>query len=138
MFVGRIVRDVSVRNVGVHGRVVNNVIAINHHHKDANGERNADFIPFAAWNHYADLLMKYAAKGHQVAIAGKMQSRSYKDNENKDRYVIECLVDEITLLQPKDSHKSKQAKSQKQNQDLAQSEQDQIDEASIRTAIPQQ
>lgn len=98
VFVGRIVRPVDVKSVGNHGRVVNNIIAINRLQKDANGERLADFIPFVAWNHLADLLGKYCEKGHQVSISGKMQSRKYTNKDDQDVYVLECLVSDVTLL----------------------------------------
>lgn len=98
ILVGRIVRDVEVRAVGSNGKVINNVIAVNRYHKDANGERQADFIPFVAWNHHADLMNKYAKKGDQISIAGRMQSRKYTNKEDQDVYVIECLVDDITFI----------------------------------------
>lgn len=135
MYVGRIVRDVKRNKVGQNGRVVNNVIAINHYQKDANGERRADFIPFVAWNHLADLLHNYTVKGQQIAITGKMQSRKYTDSDNNDRYVIECLVEELTLLQSRDSDDSKQKQTDNNQVEQTQSADIQIDEESIRAVM---
>ena len=93
VFVGRVVRDVEVRQVGSNGRVVNNVIAIQRHHRDSNGNRATDFIPFVAWDHLAELMDRYCKKGDQISLAGRMQSRKYKNREEQDVYVIECLVE---------------------------------------------
>lgn len=98
VFVGRVVRDVEVRQVGSNGRVVNNVIAIQRHHRDSNGNRATDFIPFVAWDHLAELMDRYCKKGDQISLAGRMQSRKYKNREEQDVYVIECLVEELTLI----------------------------------------
>lgn len=98
VFVGRIVRDVEVRQVGSSGRVVNNVIAIQRHHRDSNGNRATDFIPFVAWDHLAELMDRYCKKGDQISLSGRMQSRKYKNREEQDVYVIECLVEELTLI----------------------------------------
>lgn len=103
VFVGRLVRPVELRKVGNHSRVVNNIIAINRYQKDANGDRLADFIPFVAWDHMADLLQKYCDKGQQVSISGRMQSRKYTNKDNQDVYVLECLVSDMTLIYQKES-----------------------------------
>ena len=141
ILVGRIVRDINVRTVSVNGRVVNNVIAINRHHKNANGERLTDFIPFVAWNHHADLLKRYAAKGNQVALSGMMQSRKYNDNEGNDVYVIELLVDDITLIHTGESQNTEtnqvdQSQSQAQLQSQPTNEQQQqFDQESMKQAL---
>lgn len=51
-----------------------------------------------AWNHTAEILGKYTQKGDQVAIAGRMQSRKYTNKEQQDVYVVECLVEDVTLI----------------------------------------
>lgn len=137
MFVGRIVRDVKLKKVGNHGRVVNNVVAINQYQKDAKGDRQADFIPFVAWNHLADLLVSYTAKGHQIAITGKMQSRKYTDSDNNDRYIVECLVEELKLIQPRDNNSSKQTQTSETQAGPTQEANQQIDEESIRAMMAQ-
>lgn len=133
-FVGRIVRDIKVNSLAGNGRVVNNVIAINRHYKKANGERTADFIPFVAWNHHADLLERYTAKGQLIAISGMMQSRRYRDGEDNDVYVIECVVDDITLLQSRDNRESEQGTYQKKQEEVLQINELALDEQSIKEA----
>lgn len=96
--VGRLVREVEAVSVGTDSKVVNNSLAIARRHRDRNGERGADFIPIVAWNHLADILTKYCQKGRQVAIIGRLQSRAYQNKQDLTVYAIECIVEEITLL----------------------------------------
>lgn len=139
ILVGRIVRDIDVRTVSMNGRVVNNVIAINRHHKNANGERLTDFIPFVAWNHHADLLKRYAAKGNQVALSGMMQSRKYSDNQGNDVYVIELLVDDITLIHSGESQnvEAKQTSAPQEQTPEAYEQRHQFDQESMKEALTQ-
>ena len=97
-FVGRICRDILIREVNSDTTVTNNVIAVSRPYKDRNGETLTDFIPFVAWNGIAKTLKKYACKGQRIAIAGLMQSRKYVDQEKGEVYIIECNVTEMTLL----------------------------------------
>ena len=58
----------------------------------------ADFIPFVAWDHLADILDKYSIKGQRIAVSGRMQSRNYQNSDGETVYTVECVVSEITLL----------------------------------------
>lgn len=110
LFVGRIVRPIDIKTVGDGHRVVNNTLAVQRNQRDKNGESLTDFIPLVAWNRTADLLDRYGQKGQRVAVSGMMQSRSYTNNSQQSVYVIECVVEEITLLdRPQSQSKSTQA-----------------------------
>ena len=104
MLVGRLTREVEIKTVGVH-RVVNNCLAVSRKHRDRNGEVKTDFIPLVAWDHWADLLHKYTQKGHRVGICGRMESRSYTNAQNQVVYLLECQVQDVTLLESK-AHKT--------------------------------
>lgn len=97
MLVGRLVRNVEVKRVGEH-KVVNNTLAINRRHRNSSGEQTADFIPISAWGNLADIMEKYCQKGQQIAVTGKLHSRSYTNQMQQSVYVVECLVTELTLL----------------------------------------
>lgn len=97
-FVGRLVKDIEVKVVKNDLSVVSNTLAINRWTKNKDGQSITDFIPIVAWGNQANVLAKYCQKGQRIAIAGKMQSRNYTANDQTKRYVIECVVHEITLL----------------------------------------
>ena len=49
-------------------------------------------------NKTADLIEQYVTKGKQIAIEGKLSSRSYDDKEGEKRYTTEVIVNELLLL----------------------------------------
>lgn len=93
---GRIVRGIELKEVGIDSQVVNNVIAIPK--MRANGDSEADFIPFVAWGKRAELLDQYCQKGDLIGLDGRITSRSYEDKEGKQQYVIEMVVDTLTFI----------------------------------------
>lgn len=97
-FVGRIVRHPEVKDLDENYCVLNNTLAISRPVRNQNGEEVTDFIPFVVWNRLAKIMEKYTSKGDQVGIAGRMQSRTYEDKNQKKVYVVECLVTDLTLL----------------------------------------
>ena len=46
----------------------------------------------------AEIIEKYATKGKEIAIEGKLTSRSYDDKEGNKRYVTEVIVNDLLLL----------------------------------------
>lgn len=102
LLVGRLVREVEIRQVGGH-RVVNNCIAVSRKYRDRKGEVPTDFIPIVAWDHWADVLSQYVTKGQRVGIVGRLESRRYTNQQNQSHTVLECLVFDVTLLENKGS-----------------------------------
>ncbi len=98
--VGRIVREVTLKQVGEDRIVLNNVIAVQRLFKSENGQE-ADFIPFVVWSKKATLIEEYCDKGDLIGLDGRLQSRSYEDDSGERQYVIEMNVDHVQFLQPK-------------------------------------
>lgn len=98
--IGRLVKDVELRDIGESRFVTNNVLAVRKAFKKE-GAVDADFIPFVAWGKKAEILEKHCSKGDLIALSGKMQSRSYQTSEEETKYVVEMLVDEIEFIQKK-------------------------------------
>lgn len=98
MFVGRLTKTVVVNKLDSNARVVNNTLAVQRFRRNQQGEFMTDFIPINAWGGLADLMEKYCQKGQQIAVNGRMQSRAYEDKEGVKKYVVECVLEDITLL----------------------------------------
>jgi single-strand DNA-binding protein len=75
-------------------------IATNENYKKGNGEKQTDtnWHTVVAWGKTAEIIEKYVTKGKEIAIVGKLTSRSYDDKEGVKRYVTEILVNEILLM----------------------------------------
>lgn len=96
--IGRLTKD-PVQKQTQSGKVVDSfTIAVDRNYKDANGNRQADFIPIVAWGKTAEIVSKYCKKGKQIAIQGRLQTRTYEDKDKVKHYITEVVADEIELL----------------------------------------
>lgn len=98
--IGRIVRDIELKDLGEGKQVVNNTIAVPIIFKKDSGQ-DTDFIPIVAWNKTAVLLHQYCKKGSLIGLTGRMQSRSYLNKENETIYVVEMVVNTVQFLSNK-------------------------------------
>ncbi len=75
-------------------------LATNENYKDANGHKQTktDWHSLIAWGKTAEIIEKYVTKGKEVAIEGKLTTRSYETKEGENRYVTEVVVNEILML----------------------------------------
>jgi single-strand DNA-binding protein len=75
-------------------------LATNESYKNAQGEKQTEtqWHNIVAWNKTAELVEKYVEKGKEIAIEGKLTSRSYEDKDGNKRYVTEVIVSELLLL----------------------------------------
>lgn len=51
-----------------------------------------------AWNKTAEIIEKYLEKGNEVAIEGKLTSRSYEDKDGTKKYITEIVCNELVML----------------------------------------
>lgn len=81
-------------------KVVRLSLATNENYKNGNGEKQTDtnWHNIVAWGKTAGIIEKYVNKGKEVAVEGKLTSRSYEDKEGVKRYVTEVVVSEILLM----------------------------------------
>ncbi|MFT4848904.1 MAG: single-strand DNA-binding protein [Sediminicola sp.] len=75
-------------------------IATNESYKNQQGERVTDtqWHNVVAWGKTAEIIEQYVTKGKEVAIEGKLTSRSYDDKEGNKRYTTEVVCNELLLL----------------------------------------
>ncbi|TYA89213.1 single-stranded DNA-binding protein [Seonamhaeicola marinus] len=75
-------------------------LATNESYKNSDGEKqtNTYWHTLVAWGKTADIIEKYVDKGKEIAIEGKLNSRSYDDKEGNKRYVTEVVISELLLL----------------------------------------
>ena len=73
-------------------------LAVQRRFANAQGVKEADFIPVVAWRQLADLCSRYLAKGRKVAVEGTIQTRSYDANDGTKRYVTEIVAESVEFL----------------------------------------
>ncbi|PZD95207.1 single-stranded DNA-binding protein [Paenibacillus sambharensis] len=64
-----------------------------------NGQKEADFIPIVTWRQLAETCANYLKKGRLTAVEGRIQVRSYENNEGKRVYVTEVIADNVRFLE---------------------------------------
>ena len=101
--IGRLTRDPELRYTSSNIAVATFSIAVDRNFSNAAGEREADFINIVVWRKLAENVKNYMHKGSQVAIDGRIQTRSYDDTDGKKRYVTEVVADNVQFLDSKGS-----------------------------------
>lgn len=101
--IGRLTRDPELRYTSSNVAVATFSLAVNRNFSNAQGEREADFINIVVWRKQAENVKNYLSQGSQVAIDGRIQTRSYDDNDGKRRYVTEVVADNVEFLGTKGS-----------------------------------
>lgn len=96
---GRLTRDVELRYTQSGSAVASFTLAVDRSFTNANGEREADFINAVIWRKPAENFANFFGKGSLVGIEGRLQARSYTDQNNQTRYVTEVVVDNFTFLE---------------------------------------
>lgn len=84
-------------------------VAVQRRFANAQGVREADFIPVVAWRQLAELCGRYLAKGRKVAVGGSIQTRSYDAQDGTKRYVTEIIAENVEFLSSRDEPKEPSA-----------------------------
>ena len=98
---GRITRDLELKYTGTGTAVLSFSIAVERPFKNAQGERETDFIDIVAWRKTAENIAQYFKKGDGIGVVGRIQTRNYENNEGRKVYVTEVVADDFSLLEPK-------------------------------------
>jgi len=98
--IGNVGQEPTITNLDNGRKVARLSLATNEHYKNANGEKQTDtqWHTVVAWGKSAEIIEKYVNKGKEIAVEGKLSSRSYEDKEGVKRYVTEVVASEILLL----------------------------------------
>lgn len=99
ILVGRLTRDPDLRYTANGGVAVTRfTVAVNRKFTNQQGEREADFINIVTWRALAENCGNYLKKGSLVAIEGRIQTRSYENQEGRTVYVTEVVADDVRFL----------------------------------------
>ena len=98
ILIGRLTRDPEMRTTASGTTPTSFTVAVTRTYTNQHGEREADFINCVAWRKQAENIAKYCQKGSQVAVEGRIQTRSYDAQDGTKRYVTEVIADNVTFL----------------------------------------
>ena len=129
--IGRLTRDPELRYTSSNIAVATFSIAVDRNFSNAAGEREADFINIVVWRKQAENVKNYMHKGSQVAIDGRIQTRSYDDTDGKKRYVTEVVADNVQFLDTKASREQRQTSDDINPYNLDKKEENKVDMSDI-------
>ena len=104
--VGRLTKDPDMKYTGNGTAVATFTLAVNRNFTIQSGEREADFINCVIWRKPAETLANYAKKGVLIGVTGRIQTRSYDNQQGQKVYVTEVIADNFQLLESKKADSS--------------------------------
>ena len=118
--VGRLTKDVELRYTPSNVAVATFTLAVNRTFKNENGDREADFINCVMWRQQAENLANWAKKGALIGITGRIQTRSYDNQQGQRVYVTEVVAEQFQLLESKgQGNQGQQRQAQQQAPDFS-------------------
>lgn len=129
--VGRMTKDAELRYTPNNQAVATFSLAVNRNFKSQNGEREADFINCVIWRQQAENLANWAKKGALIGITGRIQTRSYENQQGQRIYVTEVVADNFQLLESRKDRESGTSQGYSQPDFGRQSEPFKIDDDSL-------
>ena len=111
ILMGRLVKEPEVRysQGGEPIAVARYTLAVNRRFKRKD-ELEADFIPCVAFGNAGEFAEKYFKKGQMVSVVGRLQVRSWDDNEGKKRWSTDVIVEEQYFAEGKHDSEKKRRK----------------------------
>ena len=106
---GRLTRNPELKTTQNGLSVASFTLAVNRQFTDSQGKREADFINCVIWRKSAENLCKYTHKGSLIGIDGRLQTRSYDNNNGQKVFVTEVVVDSFSLLESKNENQTNNA-----------------------------
>ena len=101
ILMGRLTKDPEVRYTQTGKVVTQFILAVDRPFKDADGNKETDFIPVVVWGKAAELVGNSCQKGHRLLIDGRLQIRSYEAKEGGKRWVTEIIANGVEFVERK-------------------------------------
>lgn len=120
VLVGRLTKDPDFRTTPSGVEVATFTLAVNRNFKSKDGEQQADFINCVVFKKQAENVKNYLSKGSLAGLDGRLQSRSYENQEGRRVYVTEVICDSVQFLEPKSNNQSNNQPQQQRGQAPAQ------------------
>ena len=97
---GRLGKDPELRTTGGGTEVANFSVATSETFTDKNNEKKetTEWHSVVVWGKLAGIAKKYLAKGREVLIEGKLQTRSWDDKDGTKKYKTEIVASNIVLI----------------------------------------
>ncbi len=98
--IGNLGNAPEIKNTETGKKLAKFSVATNEIYRNSTGEKvkETTWHNLIAWGKLADIAEKYLTKGKEVAIEGKLISRSYTDKSGNKKYITEVQVNEMLMM----------------------------------------
>ena len=102
---GRLVADPELKQTAGGANVVSVRIAVNRRFqsRDSQQQNEADFFNVTAWQNTAEFIAKYFRKGSAICICGRIQNRTWVDQNGQKRYVTDIIAEEANFVESRNT-----------------------------------
>lgn len=102
ILMGRLTRDPETRYTQTNNTLVASFsIAVNRRYVREGDTTTADFFNVTAWRQTGEFVSKYFKKGQQVAVVGRLQNRTWDDQQGQRHYATDVIADEVYFADSK-------------------------------------
>ena len=106
--IGHLTKDVELKYTPANQAVAQFTLAVNRTFKNANGERESDFINCVIWRKSAENFANFAKKGALIGITGRIQTRNYENQQGQRVYVTEVIAENFQMLESRNQQQGQQ------------------------------
>lgn len=98
--IGHVGKEPEIINLDSGKKLAKLTMATNDSYKNAKGEvvEDTQWHNLVVWNRTAEVVEEYVKTGNEIAIEGKLTTRSYDDKDGNKRYITEVVVSELLML----------------------------------------
>ena len=106
--IGRLTKDVELKYTPANQAVAQFTLAVNRTFKNANGERESDFINCVIWRKSAENFANFVKKGALIGITGRIQTRNYENQQGQRVYITEVIAENFQMLESRNQQQGQQ------------------------------
>ncbi len=96
LLTGRLTRDPEMRSLASGKSVTQFSVATNEY--AGNGKERAEYHNVVTWDRLAEICGTYLGKGQQVAIEGRIQTRTWDDDRGQRHWKTEVVAAHVEML----------------------------------------
>ena len=108
---GRLGMDPEMKLFDNNRKLARTSLATNEVHKTGSGEKITDtqWHNLVLWGNNAEIAEKYLKKGKEIAVEGRLTTRSFTDREGRKHFVTEIVVNELLMITKKEQEEKELA-----------------------------
>ena len=110
MLIGRLVKDPELRYTQS-GTSIASFSVANNRSFSSGGEKkeSVSFFNCVAWGKLGEIIVQYCKKGHRIGLEGRLQQRSWEDQNGNKRSTVEIVAENFQFLTPREGGDSDMA-----------------------------